>query len=148
MYSYTNRVNILWDQHSPTSIHITGLKQKRDVNLPSLPFGLMIPKYNGWVSLVLLGKKPKQTKQKNSKPKKCDHLLPRTKEMFHAELTQGQSFPSLSQASLVHPGTMLTMAIPHHQRKERVWCAKKQLKLILLIGQGFAHSECGMGDFS
>lgn len=73
IHSHTNRVNILWDQHSPTSTHITGLKQKMYVNLPSLPFSPMIPKYNGWASLVLLGKtqtnKPEKKTKNQAKPK-------------------------------------------------------------------------------
>lgn len=130
IYSHTNRVNILWDQHSPTSTHNTGLKQKMYVNLPSLSFSPMIPKYNGWASLVLLGKTQTNIKPKTKNPKPKPNLkmwsfITKEEKNAPCRVYSGTILPkSLSQAR--HPDTMLTEAIPQHQRKERVWCGKKE----------------------
>lgn len=87
IYSHTNRVNILWDQDSSSSICITGLKQKIYVNLPSLAISTMLPRYNGQISLVLLKTQPtkKKTHKKHQpKPEKMWSYITKEEKMPHS----------------------------------------------------------------
>lgn len=100
-----------------------------------------------------LRKNPNKQKTPHSKPKKYNNLLPRRKKKSSMQKAySGTILPkSLSQASLVQDILALCSQrqfLSTRERKGSDVAKKKQLKLILLIGQGLAHSECvGWGIF-